>query len=120
MYSLFADGSSLEAHLVHVDTTVASVSHENVHIKFSGAHEISLSNLNHLSKLGNTSPSCVKQFARERVEHEVNSNTASLSEDSFDKGVVARVEDSVSWDAKGAHEVVDLDFAADCDVDLGS
>lgn len=120
MNLLFADGSPLGAHLVHIDTAVASVRHEDVHVKLSRAQEISLANLDHLAKLGNTSPSCVKQLARKGVEDEVNSNTVGLSEDSLDKGVVARVEDHVSWDAKGVHEVVDLDLAADCDVDLGS
>lgn len=118
--SLFADGLPLEAHLVHVDTTVASVGHEDVHVKLSRAQEVSLANLDHLAELGNTSPSGVKQLARERVEDEVNSNATSLSGDSLDKAVVSRVEDPVSRDAKGIHEVVDLDLAANCNVDLGS
>lgn len=120
IHLLFADGSPLGAHLVHVNTAVASVGHEDVHVKLSRAQEISLADLDHLAKLGNTSPSGVKQLARKRVEDEINSNTVSLSEDSFDKGVVARVEDPVSRDAKGVHEVVDLDLAADRHVDLGS
>ena len=120
MDSLFADGSPLGAHLVHIDTAVASVGHEDVHVKLSRPQEVSLANLNHLAKLGNTSPSCVKQLARKGVEDKVNSNTASLSEDSFDKCVVAGVEDPISRDAKGVHEVVDLYLAANCDVDLGS
>jgi hypothetical protein len=61
--SLFADGSPLGAHLVHIDTAVASVGHENVHVELPRAQEISLANLDHLAKLGNTPPSCVKQFA---------------------------------------------------------
>lgn len=61
----------------------------------------------------------MQELAREGVEDEVHATAFRFSHDTIHKRPVARVEDLVSRDVVVLHQVLDLFFAANCDIHIG-
>lgn len=98
---------------VNVNTAVAAVLQKGLHVEFPTADQISLSNLNQGTKLGDACPRCVQELAGKGVEDDVHALATSLPHNVTNKGLVTGVENAISRDVEVAHQELDLVFSAD-------
>lgn len=91
---------------------------EGREIQLPGSNHVSLSYLNHLSKLGNALPRRVEEITSKGVESQVYTLATGLAHDFVHEAVVAGVEDAVSGEIECLHQILGLFVAADGGVDV--
>lgn len=84
---------------LHVDTIERPVVLEHIQRKPPMLEDISLPNFHHLAALGHALPRSMEEFARKRVENNVDASAICSLYDSFVERNTVGVEYSLSWNA---------------------
>jgi hypothetical protein len=115
-----SNGRSFQRQRRHVDTTVRPIQEKRCHLEVSITNNVSLADLDHFAKFGDTSPGCVEKRSGERIEDNVDAPAARRVHDTLDKGIVPRTEDTISSDSKIVDRVCDFFLRANGHVHLES
>lgn len=107
-------------HLPQIKTDKGSVLLKRLHGQLGTSSEITLSNLNHGAKVGDTLPRSVQERTRQRVEDNIHTPVVGCVLDITQERGISGIEDVRAGDVVVLNEVLGLFLVADSAVDLST
>lgn len=92
----------------HVDGPQGDVTVERFHGKATTVQDVLFTNLDHNTTIGQDAERLIQHITGQRIEDDIDSASASSSQDVLTKGSVARIEDVVVVQAEGRFDEFSL------------